>query len=382
MTAADVDEHAELRTVARDVLASSVDSESVRRVMAEGGAPDRDLIGQLAALGWFGIALPEEYGGGGAGFPELCVILEELGYSAASAPVASSALCALAINRYGDAEQRAHWLPGLGAGEILGAAVLGRWPSGATPPSERPVLTSDGTNEVLDGTAEFVLDARVADVLVVCATTADGEPVAVLVETGADGVQPSPRAMTDATRPVDDLRFVRARIASDRVLARGDRAADLTRTIELHAAVAIAADSTAVARRVVEMTTRYVKERVQFGRPVGSFQAVKHRAADMFVSTQAAALLIEDACDELGRGSARAAQAASMAKEYACATAVDVAGAALQLHGGIGYTWEHDLHIFFKRALLNDQLFGSGRWHRARVAELVTPSQLPLPSMR
>jgi len=366
VTGLDEADRAALRELARTVVTEVCVPDRVRAAMDAGGRPDPALDAELAATGLSGVEIPERYGGGGASFREVGAVLAELGAGAAASHYTSSAvLCAGAVLLAGSEEQRERWLPALATGATHGTAALTEQftsPPGAGVRAERAA-----GGWTLDGTAYHVLNARVSDLLVVAAT-GGRVPVVAVVPRDAAGLAVTPTAMTDATRCVDSLALRAVPVPDADVLATGDGARRLLAALANRAAAALAADSAGNARRVLDMTVGYAREREQFGRPIGSFQAVKHQAADMLVGVETAAVLVDEALRQAAEDPAGCDVAVSMAKEYGCGRAAANAGTALQLHGGIGYTWEHDLHIHFKRATLNAFLFGDARWHRRRVA--------------
>lgn len=364
MTQLEEAERSALRELARTVAAELATPERVRAVMDTGGLPDADLDAELATIGLLGLEIPEQYGGGGASFRELATVIEELGSRAAGSQLtASAALCAGAVWLGGSAAQRERWLPALATGELRGTAALTEWCAAGT---EHVRTERSGAGWRLHGQAYHVLNARVSDLLVVPAVAP--EPVVVVVAREAPGVTLAPVPTMDTTRCLDHVSFHAVAVSDADVLAVGEPAVALIAALVNRAAVATAADSLGNAKRVLEMTADYARQRTQFGRPIGSFQAVKHQAADMLVNTETAAVLVDEAVRRSAAAAAECDVAASMAKEYACERAASNAGTALQLHGGIGYTWEHDLHIFFKRGQLNEFLFGDAWWHRGRVA--------------
>jgi alkylation response protein AidB-like acyl-CoA dehydrogenase len=313
--------HQELRSVASDLLAK-----------------DRAVEWPvLAGAGWVGLEVPDEFGGAGATFAEVAVICEEMGRAAS-------------------------------ANSYLGSAVLAVGTLKALQPGDtRDVLLSDvasGTVRVAValGSYEFVPDADGADRLLVVTTDSEGAPV---VDVAALAVTRQP--VVDETR----------RLAT--VSADGIEAAEVLRfagdpeeqDCRLHdrAAVAIACDSLGLSEAMLAATVSYAKVRHQFGRPIGSFQAVKHACADMQVAIAVSRQLVSTAVEAVAEGRQDASTATAMAKSYTCSTAVDVAGKAMQLHGGIGYTWESGIHVYLKRAILNRSLFGSPAAHRKRLAQ-------------
>jgi alkylation response protein AidB-like acyl-CoA dehydrogenase len=362
---------AALREVAADVLGESASSSRIRAVMAAQGTPDRALLTQYAQLGWLGMEATEDFGGAGASLAEIVVVSEEVGSTAASdAVIASAALCIGVIQLGGSVEQQGRWLPALASGEQFGSVVL---PGifGPDPTAAEGVRATPETGGWrLGGSAAYVPNARIANLFVVAAR-ADSGDVIVAVPATTTGFAVTPVPMLDSTRCLDAVRFDDVTVADSDVLTDDPlAAARLLEALVNRAAVVIAADAVGVARRVLDMTVTYAQQREQFGRQIGSFQAVKHQAANMLVDLETSSELVGFATAVVAKdpSSREASIAASMAKEYACDKAALATGTALQLHGGIGYTWEHDLHIFFKRAKLDEQLFGNGRWHRQRLA--------------
>jgi alkylation response protein AidB-like acyl-CoA dehydrogenase len=372
---ADSDEVSALREAATSLLGDRSSSSRVRAVVDRGGPPDPELDRAVAEADWFGIEIPEQFGGAGGEFTDMLVILEAMGAAlAATTLVGSAVLCAGAIVAGGTAEQHRRWLPDFAAGVTRGAVAL---PGVYEPRAGERVIAADlvGGDMTADGRVSHVLGAAGADLLVVVAETADSAAsanrVVLVVPAAVPGVTIEPQPTTDATRHLARISLDHVRVPACDVLAIGPEAATLVESIVNRAALAVAADSLGQAGRVVTMTVDYAKQREQFGRPIGSFQAVKHRAADMFVGTETARALTGEAGRAVAADPAGSGLLASMAKQYACAAAADIAGAGLQLHGGIGYTWEHDLHLILKRAKLNEALFGGLSWHRRRAAALL-----------
>jgi alkylation response protein AidB-like acyl-CoA dehydrogenase len=317
------DDQREIQRTARDLLADRSPFARVRE-HAEAGRYDEALWRELCELGWPGIAVAEEHGGQGMGAVELAVILEELGYACAVTPLLGSALAAGAIAAAGSDDQRERWLPGLASGELRGA---------------------------LGAAGQLVPDAAGADVVVVV------DPVA-RTATLQDGGAVEPVEAIDPTR-----RY--GLVAAGGEPLPGDAGAAIDRAL-----VAIAADLVGVSARAVEMTVAYVKERRQFGVPVGSFQAVQHRAAQMLLDTEGGRAVTLYAAWTADAEPAALPMAAAMAKAWTSERGRDVTASAIQLHGGIGFTWEADVHWLFKRAQLGAALLGGGGAHRARVAAL------------
>ncbi|GAB2831656.1 acyl-CoA dehydrogenase family protein [Actinocorallia aurea] len=338
--------HAELRAVVRDLLAKT----------GPDAAPDWRT---LARSGLLGLEAAEERDGAGASFAETAVVLREYGRAAGRGPypaVAALALGALGLLESSAARDRL--IEGLVAGSTVPVLALDGEAGGGVPFR----LTPSGT---LQGTARFVADARAADRLLLPALAPDGTPVLVGLPAGAPGLTVGPLPVLDETRSFGEV-AADLTVPGDAVLRFADPGSAVRRLHD-RAAVALACDSLGSAEALLEATVAYACAREQFDRPIGSFQAVKHACADMLVKVEVAGRLVAAAV----RGEAAAGDpvAAAMAKSFACAAAVEVAGAAMQLHGGMGYTWESGIHVHFKRATLNRELCGSPAAHRSRLAE-------------
>lgn len=338
MTAQFAEFHAELRSVAADLLAK-----------------DRTVdFATLVEAGWVGLEVPDEFGGAGATFAEAAVICEELGRSAAVTGYLGGAVLAVgALNTVQAGPVRDALLADIGSGATRAAVVIG------------PLVLS--ASRRLSGRAEFVLDAPGADRLLVLATDPGGETVLVEVAGDAAGLSVSAQPVLDETRSVATVTADDVAVPEAAVLRFGDPRTGKQRLLD-RAAVAVACDSVGLAEAMLAATVSYARVRHQFGRPIGSFQAVKHACADMLVTTSVARTLAGSAVEAVAESRADAADAAAMAKSYACGMAVDVVGKAMQLHGGIGYTWEAGIHGYLKRAAFNRALFGSAAAHRKQLA--------------
>jgi alkylation response protein AidB-like acyl-CoA dehydrogenase len=350
------DDQQAIKRTAKEFLAARYKLETVR-ALAEG----RDGTGEeqwreLAGLGWPGVMVPEEEGGLGLGAVELIVIQEEMGYALAPSPLFSTVAAALLLVAAGTDAQRERWLGSLARGEARG--TIATWDSSAGwAPDRSEVELADGT---LTATKVAVPDAGGADFVIVAG--ADGHHY--LVETGAEGVQITDEQPLDPTRR---LYAVELDGAPAEAMGRNpEGVAHAYATI----VTALAAENVGVAQRAMEMAVAYAKDRKQFDRPIGSYQAVSHRCAQMLLEVEGARSLAYWAGWALDNEPETAAGAASMAKAYAGDAGFRVTASALQVHGGIGFTWEHDLHFFLKRAKANAHAFGDARWHRERVAEL------------
>jgi alkylation response protein AidB-like acyl-CoA dehydrogenase len=332
------DDQQAIKRTAREFLESRL-GDGRWRELVESGEYDDGLWAEISELGWPGIFVPEEHGGQGLGTLELVILVEELGYALAPCPFFSNAAAGLAIAHAGSDEQRARWLPGVASGEARGA-----------------VGVSAG------GEASLVADADSASFVVLI----DGDS-ATVVEAGDAEIEP--RETIDSTR-----RFASVRAGGGEELA-GDLGPARDRI-----AAALAAELTGVAQRAMEMAVDYARERQQFGRPIGAYQAVSHACAQMLLEVESARSVTYYAGWTADAEPESLPLAAAMAKAYASDAGFRVAGSALQVHGGIGFTWEHDLHFFLKRAKVDGHLFGGASEHRERVTELAGLSRSPVPA--
>ena len=366
-----------LRTSARRFLENECPTAFVRQRMAEPAAITQDFWQKLAEQGWFGILYPEEAGGSGLGLVDMTVLMEEMGRAVMPGPFFSTVLLGgAAILEAGSPAQRQEWLPRIAAGD---AKVSLAW----TEPNVRwdaTAIVASGRETagefVLSGTKLFVPDAHLSDALVVAARTRDGSTMEdgislFLVPKDAAGLAVTLLPTIDETRKLCEVRLDNVAIAPTALL--GERHSGwpaLARVLD-RATVALCAEMCGGAQRVLDMTTDYAKIRVAFGKPIGSYQGVKHRAADMLVDVENAKSLTYYAAWAIDEGLAEAPLAVSMAKADTSDAYRKVAGAGIQLHGGIGFTWEHDLQVYFKRAKAS--AFGDATWHRERVARLLAP---------
>ncbi|KUI22473.1 acyl-CoA dehydrogenase [Mycobacterium sp. GA-1285] len=359
---------ADLREAVRDFLVARSPSSAVRAAMYSPAGYDHRIWRELTAdLGLASIAVPEEFGGAGAGMRELAVVFEETGAALLCAPFFSTVALAIpTLLASGDAAAVREYLPPLLDGSRTATAVLSgtldAWDRGAAPLTAR----GDGVDYRLYGEADRVLDGHIANTILAAANTAAGVSL-FAVNADTDELIREPLVALDRTRRVAKLRFdgVEARLIG----ADGGAAAGLERAYHL-ALVALAAEQVGAAQRCLDMAVGYAKERIQFGRAIGSFQAVKHRCADMLVLVEGARSAAQHAA-ELPDGE-ELAVAASVAK-MACSEAfLQVALDNMRIHGGIGFTWEHDAHLYVRRAKATQLIFGTPDYHAQRLATLVT----------
>lgn len=372
-----------IRDAARGFLAGRADIARLRKQMSTPEAHDAELWQAVAGeLGWTGLALPESAGGSGLGMVELALLLEETGRCLYGGPLlASVGFAAGMLLEAPPSPAREALLARIASGECI--AALAVTDDTGRPESPGVELVDGTTGPVLRGHASFVLNGNIADHFVVVAhDRRAGRPggaredlALVVLDRGAAGFAVHTLTAMDLTRRFARLTFDAATPVA--VLAEGESGADtVARGLQV-AQVALAAEQLGAMQAVFELTTAYTQQRVQFGRKIGSFQAVKHRLADMMVVCEAArSAVYYAACvvDEHRAGTiapGELAEAAALVKVHCSAGFHDVAGNAIQLHGGIGFTWEYDAHLFFKRARATLSLLGAPQHHRERIATLI-----------
>jgi alkylation response protein AidB-like acyl-CoA dehydrogenase len=358
------DEQQAIKSTAHDFLAARYRSERIRELAESENGFEQSDWDEMAELGWTGLALPEEWGGQGLGIVELAVLFEEMGYALAPSPLFSNTIAGLALALCGSDDQRERHLRPLAAGLLRGTPALWDAGSPASPGGFTMQARADGDGLLLDGEKVLVMDAAAADFFVVA--SADGRRH--LVERGAAGVTVTPATSIDLTRRLYSVRFDGVRVAAEDTMPA--EAAEYF-PVFFRLCVALAAESTGIAQRTMDMAVAYAKDRRQFGRPIGSYQAVSHRCAQMLLETENARSAVYGAAWAADAEPASLPKAASMAKAYASDAGWRVPDASIQVHGGIGFTWEHDLHFFLKRGRANAAMFGDAKWHRDRVADAV-----------
>jgi alkylation response protein AidB-like acyl-CoA dehydrogenase len=362
-------EQEDLRRAVRRFLENEVPLATVRTLMETPDAHDPALWRRMAGeLGLQGLLVPEEHGGSGAGFVELAVVAEEMGRAVLPGPFLSTAVLAVsAVLDAGDDEAAKDLLPGIADGSTIATLAVtegeGRWELSATAATAQP----SGQGWALHGVKDYVPDGALAGLLLVVARTDAGLSLFAVDGTGA-GVTRTARPTLDQTRPL-------ARIELDGAVGRlvgADGAAGDTVQETLHkAAVALALEQVGGAQAALDMAVAYAKQRVQFGRVIGSFQAVKHKAADVMLKVESARAAAYYGAWAVAAGSDEVPAVASLAKAY-CSDAYFAAAAEnIQIHGGIGFTWEHDAHLHLKRAEATRLWLGDPSWHRARLADAI-----------
>lgn len=371
------EEQAALRDSARTFLAENSSSDHVRKAMEADVGYDVDLWRRIGAeLGWSAVVVPEEYGGLGLGPIELVALMEEMGASLLCSPFFSSVCLAGATVLAGGSEaQKSEILPGIASGEVTATVAFTeprcQWNAAGIEATAR----LDGGDYVLSGTKKFVLDGASASLLIVAArrdgsTGEDGVSL-FLVPVDAAGLDCKKLPTVDQTRHQAEIGLRDVRVPASSLLGEeGEGWAILSRGLD-QALVALAAEQLGGAQRCLDMTVAYAKDRVQFGRPIGSFQAIKHKCADMLVLVESARSAVYYAAAAQSEGDPELPQLASLAKAYCSDAYFRCASETIQIHGGVGFTWEYDAHLYFKRAKSSETLLGDASFHRERIARLI-----------
>jgi alkylation response protein AidB-like acyl-CoA dehydrogenase len=323
------DDQRSIKSTAKEFLAARYKADKLRE-LAEAGEYDSGIWDEMRELGWAGIFVDEEHEGQGLGTVELVILMEEMGFALAPSPFFSNVAAGLLIQHAGSDEQKQRWLPGIASGEQPGTVGV-----------------------VTNGRAPLVPDAEEAAVIVL---VEDGDSARVVERSAAD---------VEKVDTIDSTRHFASVSADGGEALEGDIRGGLDRI-----AVALAAELTGLAQRTMDMAVDYAKERKQFERPIGAYQAVSHRCAQMLMEVENARALTYFAAYAADHEPEELSLAASSAKAYASDAGWRVSASSLQVHGGIGFTWEHDLHFFLKRAKTDGHLFGTARQHRDRVADL------------
>ena len=363
------EEQEELRKAVRRFLDDKSPESEVRRLMDTTEGYDPAVWSQMAEqLGLQGLIIPEEFGGSGYSYVELIVVLEEMGRSLLCAPYFSSvALAANLLQVSGDDAAKKDYLPGIASGQTIATVALaeasGRWDE------EGVTLAASGSGDswTLNGEKLYVLDGHTADLVLVAARTPAGVSV-FTVEKGAKGYSATPLSTMDQTRKQAKLTFdsTPARLIG----AEGQGWAAISKMLDL-AAVALAAEQVGGAQKVLDMAVEYAKVRVQFGRPIGSFQAIKHKCADMLLEVESAKSAAYYAGWAAAEDNDELPVVASLAKSYCSEAYFHATAENIQIHGGIGFTWEHPAHLYFKRAKSSELLFGDPTYHRELLAQRI-----------
>jgi alkylation response protein AidB-like acyl-CoA dehydrogenase len=363
------DEQEELRRTMRRFCEDRSPSAEVRRLMASTGGYSPQVWNQMASqLGLQALTIPERYGGAGFSYVELAIVLEEMGRALVCSPYfATLGMAANALQCSGDEDACATYLPSIATGETIATLALaedsGRWDES----SVQLTAEASGSNWTLKGHKSFVVDGAIANLILVAARSASGVSL-FAVEGNEAGMTRTPLLTLDQTRKLARLEFERTRARL--IGAEGQAWPGLSRTLDL-VAIALAAEEVGGAQRCLDMSVDYSKLRYQFGRPIGSFQAIKHRCADMLLQVESARSAAQYAAFAAAEDSDEIPVAASLAKAT-CSDAYFFAAAEnIQIHGGIGFTWDHDAHLYFKRAKSSQLFLGNTAYHRELLAQRI-----------
>ena len=374
MRLAFTDEQEELREQARAFLAEHASSEALRRAMASQFGFEPELWKRIGGeLGWAGVAIPETHGGAGLGFVELMALLEPMGEAVLAAPFfATVCLATPALLAAPSTPAAREWLPAIAAGRATATLAMGwaggRMRSGADAIHWR--RTADGYT--LSGRDGFVLDGASAELLLVAAQregAPEGGDIALFaLPARTPGIERRALVTMDSTRRFADLGLRDVQVPGSALLEDMERgAATLERALDL-AAIALAAEGIGGAQRCLDCAVAYAKERVQFGRPIGGFQAIKHKCADLMVAVETARSAAYHAGCVAAEAQEELETSASLAKAWCSEAYFRCAADGLQIHGGVGFTWEYDVHLHLKRARSMEAWLGSPAWHRERIA--------------
>lgn len=367
----DRDDLVELRAELRRMIDRDWPIERARRQLEPEATFDVGGWHRLVESGLAGVLAPEELGGIDAGLTTAEVFAGELGRRLVPSPFLPVTLATSALVEGYSASLSRSWVPRLADGSAVASVAL-TGTSGS--PAVRPEVVASRCHDgwVLNGAAGFVPYGAEAQLVIVAVGTAP--PMLVGVEFPADGVRVEPRLMHDRTQPLADLHFRDVKIPADAVIAADAHAERLMRLLLLRGAILRAADAAGAARVILDEAVAYAKQRRQFDRPIGSFQAVKHKLADMHVRAEGAAAAARGAAAVLDGTQPGEERRVALAASYALEAFVSIAGDAIQVHGGMGYTWEHDCHMYLKRAELDEALLGDAAWLRAQAADAIFAS--------
>jgi alkylation response protein AidB-like acyl-CoA dehydrogenase len=359
------EEQQQLKQSARALLTNESPTTAVRKVMASDDGYPHELYAEIAKLGWNALIVPEKFGGAGLGMLDMTILLEEGGYAAMPGPfLFSSVLAATALKLGGSDDLNKKWLAAIAEGKAIGTVAITEACASIEPVDVAAVASASGNELRVSGIKTLVPYANLADFIVVAAKDkASGAMTLAVVEKKASGVRVKPIKNLDLTRRVATVEF-------DDAPATALSGADLFAKLIDVGALAIAADSLGGMERALEMAVEYSKVREQFGKPIGSFQALKHAAAEIVSELEPARALLWYAAYAYDAGLPDAPKTIAMAKARLSEVYSRGTDKTVLMHGGIGFTWEHDMHLWFKRARFNESYFGSPAFHRERVAEL------------
>jgi len=361
-----------LRQSARGLLEKECPSAAIRRLMDDERGYDPVVWKKMADLGWMGLVIPEEFGGAGLNYVDLVLVMEEMGRVVLPSPFIWTAMVAEALRRAGSDAQKKALLPKIAAGELIATIAWqepsASWDASSITMTARPA----GTDFILDGVKLFVNGGHIADCILIAARTGGtGEDGITLFALEAEraGITTTPLKTMDQTRKLAEVKFTGVKATTaDMIGAVGEGWPVLSSILD-RGKVMIAAEMMGGAQKVLDMTVEYAKVRAQFGRPIGSFQAVQHKCANMMIDVEGAKSAVYYAAWAVSNDAPDAAVAAAVAKAAASDAFRRVSAEGIQLHGGIGFTWDHDLHLYFKRAKSSEFTFGDATYNRELIAQ-------------
>jgi alkylation response protein AidB-like acyl-CoA dehydrogenase len=359
-----------LQQSARDFFSRECKPERVRELMASETAFDAELWQAMADQGFTGLTIPEEYGGLGLNLVDLIAVAEEMGRACLPGPFISTLWAASLIERAGNEGQRKQYLEPIAAGELKATVALleesGEW----NPDAVMLAATKDGKEYRLRGAKHFVSDAAVADVIIVVARE-NTELILLPVERAAAGVKITETPAIDATRKLYTVEFDNVAVPESSALAFTTKTQEALESAMDFATVALCAEMLGGMVWTLDTTVEYAKTRLQFGKPIGIYQAVQHQCADMFNFTESARSATYFAAWAVAENDPAAKLAVSVAKGFCSDAAREVGNRGIQVHGGIGFTWEHNIQLYYKRAKSSEIMFGDANYHREKIAEKV-----------
>ena len=369
-----------LKTMARDFLANECPKTVVRELMETDTGFSSELWKKMADNGFLGLVFPEEYGGGGMNFRDMTILCEEIGRAVGpSSLISTVVLVGMPILAFGTDEQKQEFLPKIANGEAACTLAVLEEDGDLWPESIKVRALRRGDEYVLRGSKLFVPDAKSADYMLVAARTKHTENpeegiTLFLADAKEWGVYSAMMKTMDETRKQYEVVFTNVPVPARNMIGELHQGWPILQQIALWASAALCAEMVGSSEMALEMTVDYAKERIQFGVPIGSFQAIKHKCADCFIGLEYARSLMEWAAEAIKEDHSDAPMAVSMAKSYCGDTSKKVTDEGVQIHGGIGFTWDHDMHLYFKRVRSADTAFGDGNYHRDLIAKALEAS--------
>jgi len=368
------EEQTMLKTMARDFLATETPKTFVRQMMDDEVGHSPELWKKMAELGWQGLVFPEEYGGAAMNFRDLTILCEEMGRAVLPGPFYSTViLVGLSVLDFGTDEQKMEFLPKIANGEIVCALAALEESGDLWADDMHFRALPRGDEYILSGTKLFVTDAKAADYILVAARTKRTENpeegiTLFMVNAKEWGIYMENMTVMDLTRKQYEVIFTDVPVSANNIIGELHGGWPILQQMGLKASAALSAEMIGVGEMATEMTVTYLKDRMQFGVVIGSFQALKHKAADMYAAMEYSRSLMEWAAECIKENDPDAPMAIAMAKS-SCGDAVKfVTDAGVQLHGGIGFTWDHDMHLYFKRGRYDDTAFGDSNYHKELIA--------------